>query len=109
MYLDKVKDIKKIRLGKNQLLIELVSKKSTIILASTDGEPKSTVIREQIALANVEEGSDIEVGDIILEARYNGNSALHKIILPNGDVKEYMIANLHDIRMWTKPENFNLN
>ena len=100
MYLDKVKDLKQIKLGPNQVLVEIIEKKSKIILASGNGEPSSAIEREEVFLSNAE---GINAGDIILEARYDvgGEIGFHDL-----DGRKFVVVTSHNIKMWTSEENF---
>ena len=102
MYLDKVKDLKKINLGPNQVLVEIIEKKSKIVLASSSNEPSSSILREVVFLSNVEGIND---GDIVLEARYDvgGEIGFHDL-----EGRKFVAVPVHNIKMWTSPENFKI-
>lgn len=99
MFLEKVLDLDKVKLGPNAALVELVEKKSKIILAGQDG-PSSALDRAIVVKSTIE---GINEGDHILDARYGqgGNIEFHSL----GD-RKFTITTAHDIKMWTTEENY---
>lgn len=103
MYLDKVLNLEQLKLGKNQVLVELVyaKQKGNIILAeSLDNIQSSEVIKEVVVASNFE---DIVPGDIVIDARY----AIGKEGILKFGERAFVIAFGHDVKLWVKSENFN--
>lgn len=99
MELKKIKDLKKVKLPVNTLLVEFVEKKSSLIMANSD-QPSSNLEKEVVALSTCE---DIHEGDIILDCRYpllNGSIAVHAF-----DDRKFTVVQRHDVKMWTDKEN----
>ena len=100
--LEKVKDIDKLILGPNQVLVEIIEFKSSLVLSAGSGPVPNVIEREEVVRSTVE---GINVGDIILDARYGLGD---KGVLKLGE-RRLLMANGHDIKMWTRRDNFVIN
>lgn len=98
--IEKIKDIKEVKLAKGHILVELVQpKKSKLIMPEGVAGIPSVIEKEEVILSNFE---GINVGDLILDARY-GIGERGKLELEG---KVYMIAQGHDVKLWTPASNF---
>ena len=102
MFLDKVKDLEQIKLGKNQVLVELVYKKQetgNIIIASDVAEASKELIKTVVVASDFE---GVSVGDILIEYRMMlGQNGMLKL----GD-RAFAIVAGFDIKIWTDPTNY---
>lgn len=105
MYLYKVKDLEQLKLGNNMVLVEMVKEKPKAPegLILPDTEDTLDGYKKEIVIKSTQEG--IEKGDIVLDGRY----ALGQ----NGMLKKgerlFALAYGHDVKLWTKPGNFDEN
>ena len=103
MFLEKVKDLEQIRLGKNQVLVELIYKtqgSGNIIIAGEDGNNSTReLIKTEVIASEFEE---VQPGDVLIEYRMmigqNGMLKLGK--------RTFAIVAGFDIKIWTKPDNY---
>ena len=105
MYLEKVLNLEQLKLGKNQVLVELVRAKqkgSIIVTDSLDSLEPTEIVKEVVITSNFE---DIVPGDIVIDARY----ALGKDGVLKFGERSFVIAFGHDIKLWVKPENYDEN
>jgi len=99
MFLDKVKDLDLTMISPGNLLVEIVTIKSTIILQGEEGS-NTDISHLQVVKSTSE---NIFVGDIILETR-NGANDLKNYSEKDG--VKYFILNAYDVSHWTTQENF---
>ena len=102
MFLEKVKDLSKLELGKQQVLVEQIVKKhkgKLELVGEKDITSTDELVKVVVIASNYE---GIEVGDILIDYRMMlGANGMLKL-----EDRVFAVVMGHDIKLWTKPENY---